>query len=93
MRRGRLTETSRFNLLLELNGRLYTPPDAEVFSGLARRGLLSASRVFTRNLTVSDLAKSSRVLLINSVRGPLDITQVVDPAGETIWTPVAHPRA
>lgn len=87
VREGFLTETSRFNLFLDLDGRLCTPPDREVFCGIARRALLDDAKVKTRvvPLQLSQLAAASRVLLVNSVRRPLEVSRVLDSAGGTVW--------
>lgn len=87
VREGFLTESSRFNVFLELDGRLCTPPDTEVFCGIARSALLADSRTATSvmPLGLSQLAAASRVLLVNSVRGCLDVSGVLDPAGRVLW--------
>lgn len=87
VRRGWLTECTRFNLFLELEGRLCTPPENEVFCGIAREGLLADRRVSTSEqpLTISHLVRASRVMLLNSVRGWIEADLVVDPAGRKVW--------
>lgn len=87
IRRGWITETARFSVFLELDGCLCTPPATEVFGGVAREGLLADSGAVTREkpLTFSHLARASRIVLANSVRGAFDVAQVVDQAGRTVW--------
>ncbi len=95
VREGRLTETSRFNVFLELDGRWCTPPDGEVFCGIARESLLADDRTATRvmPLDLSHLAASSRILLFNSVRGCLAVSRVLDSAGGTFWPPTLRRRS
>lgn len=85
VRGGFLTETGRFNVFLELDGRWWTPPDSEVFCGLARHALLSAHEHRTRKLTLAHLARATRVVLVNSVRGQVEAFSVQDPRGQEIW--------
>jgi branched-subunit amino acid aminotransferase/4-amino-4-deoxychorismate lyase len=87
VRRGRLTETGRFNLFLEVDGQLCTPPASEVFAGLARSLLLQAvgSEARVRPLAVADLVAARRIMLTNSVRGVLAVSLVRDAIGRVIW--------
>jgi hypothetical protein len=87
VRRGCLTETARFSLFLEIDGQLCTAPDREVYDGVARRSLLSGfpkpARVM--RLTLTDLRRASRIILVNSVRGALEVHQVVNANGVEVW--------
>lgn len=87
VRRGRLTETGRFNLFLEVDGHLCTPPASEVFAGLARGLLLQATgrAARVRPLAVADLMAARRIVLTNSVRGVLAVSLVRDAIGRVIW--------
>ena len=68
--RGELTEATTSNLVLELDGRLWTPPvSAGLLAGTLRARLLAEGAIAERTLTPDDLARAERVWLINSVRG------------------------
>ena len=68
--RGELTETCIHNVFLEIDGELLTPPtESGLLGGVFRRSLLDAGRARTRVLTRADLARASRLLVSNSVRG------------------------
>jgi para-aminobenzoate synthetase / 4-amino-4-deoxychorismate lyase len=68
--RGEITEGSVTNLVVELNGRRWTPPrDAGLLAGVYRRHLLETGAVRERTLFPADLRGASRVWMVNSVRG------------------------
>jgi para-aminobenzoate synthetase/4-amino-4-deoxychorismate lyase len=68
--RGEVTETSRANLVVELNGRRYTPPvSCGLLAGTARQELLERGEIAERILSVDDLRQAERVWTLNSVRG------------------------
>ena len=67
---GQLLETSIGNLLLELDGKLYTPP-AELgqLKGIYRQQLLDKGQATEKILTLSDLDQASKIYACNAVRG------------------------
>ena len=68
--RGELTESSIANLVLEIGGQCYTPPvTAGLLAGTSRAQLLEDGEIEERVLTMDDLARATRLWLINSVRG------------------------
>lgn len=68
--RGELTEGSFTNLLMELDGRWFTPPvSAGLLNGLERGRLLQRGRVMEQTLRPADLRRGARIVLANSVRG------------------------
>lgn len=68
-REGELTEFTRGNLVVELDGRLWTPPrECGLLAGCFRAELLERGEVAERVLRVDDLRRARRVWLINSVR-------------------------
>lgn len=78
---GELTEFTIGNLVIELAGHCYTPPlDCGLLPGVQRAALLAAGSVSERVLTRNDLREASRVWLINSVRGWVEVTLVLTPA-------------
>jgi para-aminobenzoate synthetase/4-amino-4-deoxychorismate lyase len=80
--RGELTESCLANLVVELEGGRFTPPVAcGLLAGTYRGWLLASGRVRERVLTVADLARATRVLLVNSVRGEREAVLGPDLAG------------
>ncbi|MRR51839.1 MAG: bifunctional aminodeoxychorismate synthase component I/aminotransferase, partial [Rhodocyclaceae bacterium] len=70
--RGELTEFTRGNLVLEIDGRLLTPSLAcGLLPGVMRAELLARGEITEAVLTKRDLARASRVWFINSLRGRL----------------------
>ncbi len=68
--RGELTETSRANLVVVLDGIRYTPPlSSGILSGVLRAELLEAGEIFERLLYPEDLERAEAVFIINSIRG------------------------
>lgn len=67
---GALCEFTIGNLLLQLDGVIYTPPiDCGLLPGVLRAQLLAQGVVQERVLLVSDLQRAEGIWLINSVRG------------------------
>ena len=68
--RGELTESTRANLVVELDGRRWTPSRTSgLLAGTYRQHLLDRGSVSERVLTRDDLARATKILLVNSVRG------------------------
>ena len=66
---GEITEASSSNVIVELDGRLITPPvTAGLLAGTYRRYLLEQGRIQEGTVTIADLKRSSQLFLINSVR-------------------------
>lgn len=67
---GELTEFTIGNLVVELGGNLYTPPvHCGLLGGTLREKLIENGEIIERVLVVEDLARASKIWLINSVRG------------------------
>ncbi len=65
-----LTEFTSGNLVVELEGRRYTPYlESGLLAGTFRADLLDRKEIVERVLTSRDLKRASRIWLINSVRG------------------------
>jgi para-aminobenzoate synthetase / 4-amino-4-deoxychorismate lyase len=72
--RGEVTETSIANLVVELDGVLFTPPvSCGLLPGTYRSWLLSQGRVTERVIKVDELHKCSQFYLVNSVRGEIKV--------------------
>lgn len=71
---GELTEFTRGNLVLEIDGAKHTPPLAcGLLDGTLRGELLERGEIREAVLTREDLARASRVWFINSVRGWVEL--------------------
>ena len=76
-REGALTEATRFNLFVSLDGRLVTPPVSDgVLPGVLRSELLETGVAVARSLTLEDLDAAEAVFLGNSARGLLPCERV-----------------
>lgn len=67
---GSLLETTIGNLILEIKGKLYTPPaHFPLLDGIYRRHLLETQQVEEKLLTLKDLELADRVYACNALRG------------------------
>ncbi|WP_247941397.1 aminodeoxychorismate synthase component I [Streptococcus oralis] len=67
---GELLETSIGNLVLKINGKLYTPPTSlGILPGIYRQYLLETGQVDEKVLTLADLNQAEAVYGCNAVRG------------------------
>ncbi len=67
--RGEVTEASSSNIIVELDGRLVTPPvSSGLLAGTYRRYLLEQGHIEEKIVMIADLERITRLLLINSVR-------------------------
>ncbi|GFN32206.1 aminotransferase class IV [Paenibacillus xylaniclasticus] len=72
--KGQLTEFTIGNLVLELNGKHYTPPvECGLLPGTFRAYLLEQGQLEERVITRVELALASRVWMINSLRGWVEV--------------------
>ena len=66
---GELTEFTIGNLVVDLDGQRYTPPrDCGLLAGTFREELLERHEITERVIRREDLARATRVWLVNSVR-------------------------
>ena len=74
---GELSEFTRGNLVLDIDGECWTPPlDSGLLPGVLRRTLLDSGRIREAVLRPEDLHRARRILFINSLRGEIEVTQV-----------------
>lgn len=69
---GRVAEASRHNVIIERNGKLYTPPLSDgALPGIFRQSLFKdkIQNIQEASLTLEDLNSADKILLCNSVRG------------------------
>ncbi len=71
---GELTEFTIGNLVVELDGALFTPPRAAgLLPGVRRAELLARGEVHERPLRVEDLGRARALWLVNAVRGRVPV--------------------
>jgi para-aminobenzoate synthetase / 4-amino-4-deoxychorismate lyase len=67
--RGEVTESSIANLVVPIDGELFTPPiESGLLAGVFRNHLLASGEIKERVITVQELCAADEVFLINSVR-------------------------
>ena len=67
---GEVTESTIANVVVSIDGRLYTPPrHAGLLAGTLREELLATGKVSERIIRREDLLQAAEVFLINSVSG------------------------
>jgi len=67
--KSELTESSIANIVLEIDGKLVTPPVASgLLAGVFREWLIDKGTILERVLSVHDLKRASTIYLVNSVR-------------------------
>lgn len=77
---GEITESLDANVVVELDGELVTPPvSCGLLPGTMRADLLARGEIVEQRITLADLGRASRVWLINSVRGWMEV-QLLPPA-------------
>lgn len=73
---GHLLEFTIGNLILEIEGKRYTPDLAGCLNGTTRQRLLREQHCEERRLIREDLKKADRVFLCNAVRGLVELVQI-----------------
>ena len=72
---GELLETSIGNLVLKMNGKLYTPPSQlGLLQGIYRQHLLESGQVKEKVLTIEDLRGAEAIYGCNAVRGLYELS-------------------
>ena len=70
-KKGELTEGARSNIILQINGELYTPPEeCGLLKGIY---LKSMKNVHEKILYKSDLENAEKIFCVNSVRGMVEV--------------------
>jgi para-aminobenzoate synthetase/4-amino-4-deoxychorismate lyase len=68
--RGELTEATTANIVVQMDGEMWTPPvSSGLLAGTYRQQLLDDGIIQERVIRISDLERCQAVYLINSVRG------------------------
>jgi para-aminobenzoate synthetase/4-amino-4-deoxychorismate lyase len=93
--RGELTEFTRGNLVVELDGQRVTPPvSCGLLAGVFRQQLLEEGVVRESPITCDDLARVTRYWFINSLRGWIEVVNAdttADPRQNTRPSPQTPP--
>jgi para-aminobenzoate synthetase/4-amino-4-deoxychorismate lyase len=67
--RGEITESSIANIVVPIDGQLYTPPiTSGLLAGTFRNHLLALGKIRERVISIEELQKAEEFFLINSVR-------------------------
>lgn len=73
--RGEITEFTRGNVVVEIDGRRVTPPlSCGLLPGVLRAELLRRQQIVEGIVTRADLARANGLWFINSVRGEIGVT-------------------
>ena len=73
-----VTESTMASLVVELDGQRVTPPIAcGLLPGVLRAELLAQGEIVERVVSIDDLARASRLWLVNSLRGWIDVNLVL----------------
>jgi para-aminobenzoate synthetase / 4-amino-4-deoxychorismate lyase len=91
-RRGELTESTRANVALWLDGIWVTPAlDSGLLPGTLRQALLARKRLREAVVTVKDLARAGRIVLFNSLRGVARVRWIEAEASAAPQAGSGHP--
>lgn len=72
--KAELTEGARSNILLKIEGKLYTPPTScGILNGVARQKMIDETKCFEKILYKSDLLSADKIYCLNSVRGLVEV--------------------
>ena len=72
---GELLETSIGNLVLKIDGKLYTPPvRLGILPGIYRQHLLETGQIEEKVLTLADFAQAEAIYGCNAVRGLYELS-------------------
>jgi para-aminobenzoate synthetase / 4-amino-4-deoxychorismate lyase len=76
--RGEVTECAIGNLVVEIGGRLWTPPmSCGLLPGTFRAHLLDAGQIEERTVTIQEVRGADALFMINSVREWVSLTLVI----------------
>lgn len=68
--KGELTEGARSNIILDIDGKLYTPPlSCGLLNGIYRQKMLDEGKCSEKILYKNDLINADNIYCVNSVRG------------------------
>ncbi|MES9738002.1 aminodeoxychorismate synthase component I [Peribacillus frigoritolerans] len=71
---GYITEFTNGNVVVKINGDLYTPPvESGLLAGTFRQELIKKKEIKVKNISKADLINAEEIWFINSVRGKLKV--------------------
>ena len=77
---GEVTELTRGNLVVEIDGECYTPPrECGLLAGTLRAELLESGLIRERAVRLAELSRTSRLWFVNALRGWVPVRLVEDP--------------
>lgn len=72
--KGELTEGARSNIVLQINGELFTSSvECGLLNGVMRQELLNQNKIKEKVLYLEDLQKAEKIFCVNSVRGIVEV--------------------
>lgn len=72
--KGELTEGARSNIILQINGKWYTPPvKCGLLDGILRKEMIKQKKLSEKILYFEDLKQAEKIFCINSVRGIVEV--------------------
>lgn len=72
--KGELTEGARSNIVLQIDGKLFTPPvSSGLLNGIYRQKLLDNGECEEKILYKSDIERAEKIFCVNSVRGMVEV--------------------
>ncbi len=72
--KGEITEGTRTNIVVQIDGGLYTPPlECGLLNGCYRQYLIDAKKVKEKVLYKKDLESAEKIYCVNSVRGMVEV--------------------
>jgi para-aminobenzoate synthetase/4-amino-4-deoxychorismate lyase len=78
-REGEVTELTRGNLVVEIDGECYTPPlDCGLLAGTLRAELLESGRIRERVVRLGELSQARRLWFVNALRGWVPVRLAAD---------------
>jgi para-aminobenzoate synthetase/4-amino-4-deoxychorismate lyase len=86
--KGEITETTAANIVVEMDGALFTPPvESGLLPGVFRSSLLEKAKIEERVITLDDVERSDSLYAINSVRKWRKATLVSEHASRQLSRP------
>lgn len=77
--KGELTEGARSNVVLQIDGELFTPPvSCGMLNGILRQKMIKEGKLKEKILNLNDLEKAQKIFCINSVRGITEVEAAIN---------------
>lgn len=70
--KNHITESCFYNVMIEINGIMYTPPVSDgLLPGIARKKYIDSKKVIERSISINELKNATNIYLINDLRGKI----------------------